>query len=63
VFHRFSKSLARLIKITANPQQAIDLGPVLGPLLNFVEIAFIRMKQVVGFFAGPFFRAWMDRRA
>jgi hypothetical protein len=42
--------LACSIEIIAAVEQAIELRAVLGPLLDFVKVAIIRVQRVVGFF-------------
>jgi hypothetical protein len=49
----FTENFLRLIEIIASKEHVPDLKPVLGPLLNFVEIALIRIKWIVGLFVGP----------
>ena len=46
-------SLRAFSRLFAGIKQPIDLGAVLAPLLEFVEVAIIRMERVVRRFVGP----------
>jgi hypothetical protein len=56
---RVSEDLPRLVQLTAGIEHVVDLGPVLGPLLDLVEVAVVRDDRIVGFFvlAHLFWRA------
>jgi len=43
----------RLVEIVAGEQQAIDMLAVARPLLDLVEIAFVRVERVRRLFVGP----------
>jgi hypothetical protein len=57
----FTENFLRLIEIIASKEHVPDLKPVLGPLLNFVEIALIRIKWIVGLFVGPVGHEHLER--
>jgi hypothetical protein len=42
---RLLEYLSRLVEIVAGVQHAIDLAAVLGPLLDFVVIALVRLER------------------
>jgi hypothetical protein len=44
------KDLPRLVQAAAGIEHVVDLDTVLGPLLDFVEIAVVRNQWFVGFF-------------
>jgi hypothetical protein len=50
---RRGEDLPRLVEVAAGEQHPIDLGPVLGPFLDLVEIAAVRNQRLVGLFVGP----------
>jgi hypothetical protein len=47
------EDLPRLIQAAAGVQHAVNLGPVLHPLLDLVVIAVVRNQRFVCFFVGP----------
>ena len=56
---RRRKDLPRLVEIVAGEQHAIDLHAVLGPLLDLVVVAVVRLKRVEGFFVGLPYCGWI----
>jgi hypothetical protein len=46
--HRAPKHIASFGEIVAGVEHAVDLGAILRPLLNLVEVALVRLERVVG---------------
>ena len=57
---RIGEDVLRPTKIVVCIEQAVDLGAVLGPLLDLVKIALVGVERVVGFFAGTS-RCWSSQ--
>jgi hypothetical protein len=53
MFDGVCKNFPCLFEVIAGVEQPIDLRAVLGPLLDFVEIAIVREERIVGFIVGP----------
>ena len=51
---RRREDLARLVEIVAGVQHVVDLGAVLGPFLDLIEIAVVRDQWLVSLVVGPF---------
>ena len=49
---RLSEDLPRLVQLTAGIEHVVDLGPVLGPLLDLVEVAVVRDERIVSLVVG-----------
>ena len=46
---RLREDLPRLVQAATGVEHMVDLGPVLGPLVDLVEIAVVRDQRVAGF--------------
>jgi hypothetical protein len=44
---RRSEDLPRLVQIVARIQHMVDVGPILGPLLDLVEVEMVRDDRIV----------------
>jgi hypothetical protein len=51
---RLDKYFAHLIQVAARKEHAVDLGAVLGPFLDLVEVTVVRDHRVASFFVGRF---------
>ena len=49
---RLREDLSRLVQVAAGIKHVVDLGPVLGPLFDLIEVAVVRDKLIVGLFLG-----------
>ena len=49
---RLREDLPRLVQAAAGIEHVVDLGPVLGPFFDLVEVAVVRNQRVVGLFDG-----------
>ena len=56
---RRGKDLLRLIEFAAGVQHMIDLGAILGPFFDLVEVAVVRDQRIVGFFGGRAYCGWI----
>jgi hypothetical protein len=50
---RRGEDLPRLVEVAAGTEHVVDLGAVLGPFLDLVEITVVRDQRLVGLFGGP----------
>jgi hypothetical protein len=50
---RRGENLARLVQVAAGKEHTIDLGAVLGPLLDLVEVAVVRDQRLASLFGEP----------
>jgi hypothetical protein len=46
--------LTRLIQVASGVEHVVDLGTVLGPLFDLVEVARVRDQRLIGFSVGRF---------
>jgi hypothetical protein len=58
----FRKNLSRLVEPVSSVKHVVDLGAVLGPLLDFVKVAMVRDDWVVGFFVRHVRCGWTEFR-
>ena len=49
----------RLIEVAPGIQHVVDPGAVLGPLLDFLEVAVVRDQRIIGIFVGVAYRGWI----
>ena len=52
--NRLRENLPRLVKAATGIKHVVDLRPVLGPLLDLVEIAMVRDERLISLFVGRF---------
>jgi hypothetical protein len=53
------EDLPRFVQIAARIEQVVDLGSVLGPLLDLVEVAMVRNQRIISLFGGRVHCGWI----